>query len=177
MEDKSKLTAIGRRDISAPVKGLKPILTQWLKYRSVLHHGCGRSVKDSEFLRSVSAVYAEYDPNFAPDRTVLLKRYDIVVSNFVLNVLPPEDRNDAWTDIATCVKKHGIGHAYITVRSDKDTSIKGEPYQDGVVTSKGTFQKGYSVEDFQVEAESFFSDVFISRHGHYLTAMCKYPSF
>ena len=184
MDRNSKLTAINRKKLSAPTTTLSELLrhrhyfgnmvrqtSHWSGGSgSILHHGCGRSVKDSKFFKSICDKYAEFDPTYAPDRSVLNDKYDTVVSNFVLNVLEPEERQDAWMDIMMCVNDGGI--ALITVRSDKDTSIKGKPHEDGVLTSKGTFQKGYSLEAFEREAEGFFCNVSITSHGHYRTAVC-----
>jgi hypothetical protein len=38
---------------------------------SVINLGKGRSVADAEALRAAAAEYAEYDPNYAPDRAAL----------------------------------------------------------------------------------------------------------
>jgi len=175
-KDKAHLTAISRKSLSAPIKHFQ----DYLRHRhrdqqgSILHHGCGRAEKDNEFLHSLCPLhYDVFDPTFAPNRSVLLNKYDTVVSNFVLNVLEPEDRQEAWMDIMMCVKDTGM--ALITVRSDKDTSIKGQPHEDGVVTGRGTFQKGYSLEDLETEAEGFFHEVYITSHGHYRTAQCFGP--
>jgi hypothetical protein len=55
-------------------------------------------------MRNKAEHYSEYDPNYAPDYSVLKREYDVVVSNFVLNILPPSPRAVAWQQIADCTK-------------------------------------------------------------------------
>lgn len=175
MEDKSKLTAIHRNGLSAPIKRLSEELKD-MSPDSVLHHGRGKAYNDANFLESIARTnYQEFDPNvfFISSRFVLCYKYDLVVSNFVMNVLIGEDRHEAWIDVMQCVKDSGV--AYISVRSNKDSSIKGSPCGDGVITSKGTFQKGYSANDLYDEAMGYFKTVSVTSHGHYLTAVCEDP--
>lgn len=163
-------TAIGRPEASEP--------TQWLmnaaqnterrgwdsgfgKGKSVLHFGSGKDKASTELLGSAGATVKEYDPTYAPDRSVITEPHDRVVSNFVLNVLPPELRDQALQDLQTAVGRDGI--AYISVRAKGDTSIKGTPEFDGVRTSKGTFQKGYTVQELRSELGKHFHHVEILR--------------
>jgi len=147
-------TAMSRRAVSVPTRELisggriPPDAT-------VLHHGRGRADDDAQALASAAAAYAEYDPNYAPDRTVFDDRYDVVISNYVLNVLPPDIRKNAWEDIARATG----GTAYITVRSTGDKSIRGKKYKDGVITSSKTFQKSYTAEALIREAKRYFNSV------------------
>lgn len=88
---------------------------------SVINLGKGRSVADAEALKAATpGEYAEYDPNYCPDQAPLQKTYDTVVSNYVLNVLPPFVRQVAWETIRDATGENGI--AYVTVRGH-DKSI------------------------------------------------------
>jgi GGDEF domain-containing protein len=145
-------TAMHRRDLSVPVRNL---LAAKLIKGSVLNHGRGRADADANALRDAGESYAEYDPNYAPDRSALSKKYDTVISNYVLNVLPPKIRENAWRDIANSTG----GIALITVRTAGDKSIKGDSYEDGVRTSTGTFQKGFTLDGFEKEAGKYFNSV------------------
>jgi hypothetical protein len=79
-----------------------------------------------------------------------------VVSNYVLNVLPPDIRKLAWQDIARTTG----GVAYITVRSTGDRAIyKGKKYKDGFKMSTGTFQKPYTATGLTKEAKRWFNNV------------------
>jgi hypothetical protein len=120
---------------------------------SVINLGKGRSVADAEALKAAAREYAEYDPNFAPDAGALERGYDTVVSNYVLNVLPPFVREIAWETIRKATAKDGT--AYVTVRGN-DHSINGTPEFDGVRTSIGTFQKAYTVGALLEEARRHF---------------------
>ena len=64
--------------------------------------------------------------------------YDTVICNYVLNVVYPRTRIDILRKIYEVLKPGG--KAYITVR-DTTEIVRGTPLYDGVVTSKGTFQK------------------------------------
>ena len=164
------LTTIPRQQAAEP--------TQWLmgraargdrrgwnsgfgKGQSVLHFGSGKDKHSTELLGSLGATVKEYDPNYAPDRSVLSEPHDTVVSNFVLNVLPPEARETALQDLEIAVGKNGIG--YISVRAAGDKSINGEPAFDGVQTSRGTFQKGYTVAELTAELKRHFHVVSIEK--------------
>lgn len=152
-------TAIKRQGLSVPTREL--IRLGYLQPgTTTLNHGRGKAEADAARLKKLAGKgnYAEYDFHFAPDRMVLDNRYDTVVSNFVLNVLEPKHRHEAWKDIANSTG----GTAYITVRSTGDKSIKGEPYQDGVLVRRGkkaNFQKPYSSEDLVDEAGRYFNNV------------------
>lgn len=129
----SEKTAIARTKVSAP--------TQWLLDNdkldgNVLHFGEGKAFQDTAAIQNAPNVdmVVAYDPNsYNPLKRQLPDEvFNYVVCNYVLNVLTENERHPALCDAYT--------HAstlYVTVRLDK---VKGEPYQDGVITSKGTFQ-------------------------------------
>lgn len=147
-------TAISRRAVSVPTRELISS-GRITSDATVLNHGRGKAHADAEALSSIAGGYAEYDPNYAPDRSVLDNRYDIVVSNYVLNVLPPHIRKQAWKDIAQATG----GTAYITVRSTGDKGIRGKRYEDGIITGSGTFQKPYTAQALVREAKKYFNNV------------------
>lgn len=141
--DNSRLTQMTRTRSSRPARWVLHNAALW--NRTVLHHGRGKAVVDSEILYEAGAHVSEYDPNVdeIADTTVLHREYDIVMSNFVLNVLPRDARVVVYNQILRAVKPGGA--AYIAVRTDK---VNGTPFQDGVVTSRGTFQTQLSVSDW-----------------------------
>lgn len=152
-------TAIKRKGLSVPTRELTR-LGYLQPGTTTLNHGRGKADDDASHLKKLAGKgnYAEYDFHFAPDRMVLDNRYDTVVSNFVLNVLEPEHRHEAWKDIANSTG----GTAYITVRSTGDRAIKGEPHKDGVLVKRGkkaNFQKPYSSEELVDEAGRYFNNV------------------
>ena len=148
-------TAIARSSVSRPTRTLLQS-GRIPKGASVFNHGRGKADADAAALAAASAEYAEYDPNHAPNSEALERRYDVVVSNYVLNVLPPDIRGHAWEDIARTTG----GVAYITVRSTGDKAIyKGKKYKDGFKMSTGTFQKPYTATALVREAKRYFKNV------------------
>jgi hypothetical protein len=146
---RSGRTAMTRSAISKPTRTL--LLAGYVQ-GSVLHHGCGKALDDSQTLREIATEYAEFDPTYAPDRSVLGKKYTTIISNYVMNTLPKEARLLVWRDLARCTG----GNTFITIRQD---DIRGEPFKDGILTSKKTFQVFIPKDDFVMEAKDFFSKV------------------
>ncbi len=164
-------TAMSRRGLSAPTRYL---LDKGLIKGKVFQQGRGKAEHDAEAMAEIASKYSEYDPNYAPNRKSLRGKYDTVVSNFVLNTLPPTVRDSAWEDIQRTVGRGGT--AYISVRSTGDKGIRGEQSEDGVITSKGTFQKPYSMQDIIDEASRYFDNVeIIKRSPHAITISAQNP--
>jgi hypothetical protein len=147
-------TAIARTRAAAPIRVL---LDRGLVRGDVLHHGRGRDTHGSEAMREVARSVTDYDPNHAPNPSALERKYDTVVSNFVLNVLPPTERRLAIADIARTTRSNG--NAYISVRAAGDANIRGARAYDGVRTSIGTFQRGYTVAALRRELAPYFRNV------------------
>jgi hypothetical protein len=124
----SALTQITRTKVSAPTKFLVDNGCVW---GDILHYGEGKAFADRDALATLGEVYS-YEPN-SKDRNFLpIRSWDFGVANYVLNTLPPESRRDALYDMY-----YRCSYSYITVRTDK---VNGTPFEDGVLTSKGTFQ-------------------------------------
>ncbi len=154
-------TAITRSSMSLPCRLI-------VKHENInghgLHFGCGKDHAGTEHIRNSSRTSSivEYDPNYANYSKLLKRKYDFIVANYVLNVLPPKERKNVIKQIRNCLKRNGC--AYITVRSIADSKIKGIPEYDGVRTSIGTFQRNYTVEELKKELQKYFKYV-IHRHG------------
>jgi hypothetical protein len=167
--ERSAKTAMTRKALSRPTRFL--LHNDHIK-GSVLHHGCGKARDDSYALQRqailANKTYAEYDPGHAPyDRSILDQKYTTVVSNYVMNTLPKEARLCVWRDLTRCTGKT----AYVTIRQDK---IKGEPFKDGFLTGKKTFQVYIPEKDFLAEAENHFPlvDVFY-KNSSLLMLRCR----
>jgi 2-polyprenyl-3-methyl-5-hydroxy-6-metoxy-1,4-benzoquinol methylase len=119
---KSASTAISRKDWSLPAKWLNENYLITLRLDGdVLDYGCGRGI-------DADALHADkYDPYWFPNKPS--KKYDVVYSIYVLNVLKPEHVQQVIEDIKSYLKPGG--KAYLAVRRD----IKKEG-----ITSKGTQQ-------------------------------------
>jgi hypothetical protein len=163
---RSGKTAMARKDISRPTKVL---LSRGCILGSVLHHGCGKAVQDSAEMRKVATVYSEFDPKFAPDRNVLSRKYTTIVSNYVMNTLPREARLSAWQDLSNCTS----GSSFVTIRQDK---LRGQPFKDGFLTSKGTYQELLPEEKIKDEAREFFNQVTtLYKNSSLLILRCSLP--
>lgn len=146
MEIQSWKTAINRKFPSAPL--LRGFFFDLKKEDTILDYGCGYGF-DITFLRLKGFNVEGYDTHYTPYRFTQLVRgsYDKVICSYVINVIPSvkeridvlEKLNYFSTDDATI---------YITIRL-RDRKIKNYiPTYDGILTSKKTFQKFYSQEEF-----------------------------
>ena len=125
----SKKTAITRKKLSAPMRylldnGFFP--REARRLLTVLDFGCGKGF-DADFCG-----FAKYDPHFFPDKMMIQSKcWDIVVCNYVLNVIPDlTSRMAVIWDIQNTLLDDGV--AYISIRNDKK-NLNGE-------TKIGTWQ-------------------------------------
>ena len=142
------LTALVRHDLSTPFKILiKHDLLQ--PTLSVFDYGCGRG-DDLRELEAHGVQAAGWDPNFLPDADLI--ESDIVNLGFVINVI--EDRDER---IEALSKAHQLSRRFTVVSAmvaGESVTGRFEPYKDGVLTSRNTFQKYYS----QSELRRFIED-------------------
>lgn len=149
----SAKTAIFRNGASAPVKMLLSL--NLLPTGSAINYGKGKYDHDSDAIASATGHCVGYDYTFQPDTEVLGNSYDTLYSGYVVNTLPPQARQYVWQQMANCCLR---GVAFIAARTDKN-NISGEPFEDGVKTSIGTFQKSYSKGELAKEGSSYFEYV------------------
>ncbi|ACN17608.1 conserved hypothetical protein [Desulforapulum autotrophicum HRM2] len=151
----SKLTALAHtKQSSQPIRLL--CKEGLVIDRTVLHLGVGREyVAREDLLAAGARKVADYDPNFYPDEQVLDAVYDVIVASYVLNILPPDERNGVYRCIERCLKPGG--KAYLTVQGvwpvENKYDIIGR-YKDGYLIKTGcntTFRKGYESEHFLEE--------------------------
>ena len=127
--------------------------------KRVLHLGTGLDRFARKTLLGAGAVAViDYDPNFFPDRSVLEETFDVVVCNYVLNILPPAERKLVYADIATCTG--ASGRAYLCVQGkwpvENKHRIVGR-FADGFVIRDGPtphFRRGYDPKEFVDEIEA-----------------------
>lgn len=164
----SARTAIAR---SKPSKPLELLLKRSLipKGATVLDYGCGKGV-DVKHLRSLGFEAYGYDPHQPgwDDPSVLNRKYDVVLNFYVLNVLPPESRERVLEGIKSVLKDGGV--AFIAVRDISEPKPKGEPYADGIITSRGTFQKFFEPFEFERLLRKYFRQVRIISYRQPLLA-------
>ena len=141
------LTALSRANLSAPVQLLvrHGILTEGV---ALFDYGCGRG-NDIETLRQTGFEAGGWDPHYANDQPKLAA--DVVNLGFVINVIEdPAERVEALHQ-AFKLAKRALAFAVML----HPTEVNGVPYQDGVLTSRNTFQKYFT----QAEIKSYVEDV------------------
>jgi DNA phosphorothioation-associated putative methyltransferase len=109
---------------------------------TVLDYGCGRG-EDVSLLQKNGLKAEGWDPHFRPNAP--LKPADVVNLGYVLNVIEnPSERTE------TLCKAYELARRTLIVAVRVDQSLdKGIPFQDGLITSRGAFQKIYSQSEFR----------------------------
>lgn len=137
------LTAIDRNELSRPVAlalddGLLPAATTFFDY------GCGRG-GDLQRLAALGYDADGWDP---VHRTEAQRREaDVVNLGYVVNVIEsPSERAETLQKAWILAK----GVLIVAARTDWDArSLSGQRYGDGILTSKGTFQKFFTQEELR----------------------------
>lgn len=140
------LTALVRYGFSAPVQMLARF--GFLDgSRSVFDYGCGRG-DDLRGLQENGIQALGWDPHYAPDNSKQLS--NIVNLGFVINVI--EDINER---IEALQGAYSLAQELLVVSvmlaNQKDS--KGKPLYDGILTSRGTFQKYYTPTELKIFVE------------------------
>jgi 2-polyprenyl-3-methyl-5-hydroxy-6-metoxy-1,4-benzoquinol methylase len=130
-ETKPHLTAISRKTLPVPTRWL---IDNLLLAGDVLDYGCGRcadiNFKNLAKVKEVTSIW-NYDPHFAPTRPT--KKFDRIICNYVLCVVPEHEERHILQDIQNFLKWHE-GVAFISVRNDV-------PRQGYGISSKKTLQR------------------------------------
>jgi DNA phosphorothioation-associated putative methyltransferase len=144
-------TAINRTALSRPV-------TQALQDsvlgpgRSLLDYGCGHG-GDVTRLRKLGYSASGWDPAFAPDEP--LEPADIVNLGYVVNVI-----ESATERAGTLRSAWALARSALVVAARLDWEARGpdsRPFNDGVITARGTFQKFYTQYELKTWIESALS--------------------
>ena len=140
-------TAISRGQLSAPMQALARhgLLDG---ERSVLDYGCGRG-DDLAVLEAAGIPASGWDPHYRPDGA--LEEADLVNLGFVVNVIEsPEERErtvaDAFAHARQCL-------AVAVMSAGRADTTELEPYGDGVLSKRGTFQKYFTQEELRALLE------------------------
>ena len=152
-------TAIKRNKPSRIAKYIVKNIIPETGFKSILDYGCGKG-DDCNFYFSNGLFINGYDPHYVPHLNTTLT-YDIVSLTYVLNVIDTEqDRIITFKKALDRVKPGGM--LIVTVRSEKSISYQASIknwkfHNDGYITSesKGTFQKGFSIQDLISYANYF----------------------
>ncbi|HIF6258926.1 TPA: DNA phosphorothioation-associated putative methyltransferase, partial [Enterobacter ludwigii] len=120
---------------------------------SIFDYGCGRG-DDLRELEANGLDALGWDPVFSPDNDKV--KSDIVNLGFVLNVIEDQDERleallSAW-DLADKI-------LVVSVMLANESYIEQfQPYKDGVITSRNTFQKYYAQSEFKEYLERSLQD-------------------
>lgn len=141
-------TAIRRRDISMPVKcGINDGLI--VDGRPVFDYGCGHG-EDVKFLRLSGHEASGWDPAFRPDSTKAAA--DVVNLGYVINVIEdPVERMQTLKRAWDLAEKVLIVSAQILVPGRGSKHIE---FGDGILTSRGTFQKFFTQAELREYIET-----------------------
>jgi DNA phosphorothioation-associated putative methyltransferase len=142
------LTAVDRDKLSTPMQSLAR--HGYLDgEHSILDYGCGKG-HDLLELEAHGLDVIGWDPAYRPDG--IKRPSDIVNLGFVINVI--EDRQER----AQCLSAaYSLAKQFLVVSvmlGGEATTQKFTPYKDGVVTSRGTFQKYFTQAELRDFIES-----------------------
>lgn len=157
MQLQPQRTAIHRKQAALP--------TRWLCDNAlisghVLHHGRGHDNASTKLLCKQPKIKSvtEYDPhkNGISDPAIFNSKFDTVISNFVLNVLPQKERHTELkrivyiTESSAIFAVRGVGcKGYVIALQNW------QPYDDGLTNGK-QFQKYYTADELYNELSLYF---------------------
>lgn len=136
-------TALTRYELSKPIKSM---LEHGLIRQgdSFFDYGCGQG-GDLAGLGELGYEVHGWDPVFKPDAERI--ECDVVNLGFVINVI-----EDPAERLETLLKAYGLAHRTLIISSliaDEGIYKRFPQYQDGVLTSRNTFQKYYEQSELQ----------------------------
>ena len=119
-----------------------------VKGSNVLDYGAGLGVATREFGLDSFEPYSKkgFEPKYT-DPSQITKKYKGIIANAVLNVLPLTQRTEAVKNIGNLL---AVGGKAVIMARSKSTveSVKNpEAYEDGHITTRGTFQKGFTQKE------------------------------
>lgn len=135
------LTALSRSSLSAPIQLLisNGLITSSI---DVFDYGCGKG-DDIRGLTDIGIKCQGWDPHYAFENPILPA--EIVNLGFVVNVIEdPAERIEAMQ------RAFGLAKVALSVSVMLHSKERpGKPYRDGFLTSRNTFQKYFSQEEFK----------------------------
>jgi SAM-dependent methyltransferase len=147
-------TALGKSNgTTSPTKDFLKWLNTNLeikgKIRRVLDYGCGKG-RDENTLKSEFPIFTGYDPHkdfgYDSSKQILQDSFDLVVCNYVLNVIVKVDRESVIKNLLRFLADGSV--VLIGVRQDKyevkDNWIR---FQDGYITTRPTFQHFFTKKE------------------------------
>lgn len=146
-------TAIVRHDLSAPMKGLAKhgYLTGDF---TIFDYGCGRG-DDLRELEAHGLDAIGWDPNFCPENPLISS--EVVNLGFVINVIEDQDERIEALQRAWELSEKLL---VVSVMLGSESILRQfQPYKDGVITSRNTFQKYYAQSEIAEYIEQVLEDI------------------
>jgi len=119
-----------------------------VKGSDVLDYGAGLGVATREFGLDSFEPYAKkgFEPKYT-DPSQITKKYKGIIANVVLNVLPLTQRIEAVENIGNLLAVRGKAVIMARSKSTVESVKNPEAYEDGHITTRGTFQKGFTQKE------------------------------
>lgn len=143
-----RLTAVGRTSLSVAAK--QAVIDGEINpTTSVLDYGSGRG-GDVRGLREMRLQAQGWDPFYAPDEPP--RPADVVLLTYVLNVI--EDREERRQALKRAWELAGRLLVVTTRLTWERSKIRGAEYEDGILTSRRTFQHLFSPAELRAYVEN-----------------------
>lgn len=143
----------------------------------VLDWGCGQG-QDVRYYQQQGFTAFGFDPNHGQNHSPEIfknEHISVVTCSYVLNVVTEPLRKKILQEIADFLPPHG--QAFLAVRSAKEieTAKKNNwhPYEDGYLTSRQTFQKGFTAVELVALAQPYFGAVEIIKEDPLIIKVSK----
>ena len=141
-----------------------------IKISKVLDLGAGKGRDENACLQR-KFVYIGYDPHkdfgYNQPNYVLENEYDLVLCNYVLNVIIPEDREQVIKTLKTHLHKGTM--VVLGVRQDKyEVKDSWKPFEDGFITTRATFQHFFNINEIKKLFSQESKIVKLDSRGAYL---------
>ncbi len=130
---------------SRPIKRFFEYISERnINIEAVLDYGAGKR-RDAEFCIKNFSSYTPHDIykefKIQQPKEILKKQYDLVIFNYILNILIPEDRGNIINEIKLYLSKGSIILLAVrTIAEICEVKPAWVNYQDGWITSRKTFQ-------------------------------------
>lgn len=135
-------TALTRYSLSSPFQTLLEHNFLNTKY-TVFDYGSGKG-SDIELLKDINVSVSGWDPHFSPDN--VKSKADIVNLGYVINVIEDKkERDHALFSAYKLAKKIFVVSAML----ESHMGNAAKHYRDGIITTRGTFQKYFTQENLK----------------------------
>lgn len=162
--DSAKMSAETALRRKVPTTFARLLVRKGLINGSVFDWGCGRG-RDLEYFRSLGFKAEGWDPVYKPETppsSFPQGSFDLVQCAFVLNTIPfPEERQAILKQIYDFLPEGGRLGVAVRAKHNLKWQIKAGwlPFNDGWITLKNTFQRGYTREELTDLLAIFFQNV------------------